>query len=227
MVTSWSSGSVSISQHVGPPRGEALVVGHVIAGHSGADLADHRDRLIRVADVLVESGIGGGSGRMTAFRPRTSRVRERSGTLGRPGIEAAPFVSCRSRTARPWGSGCRAVGFKPSPLSFQVYERRTAARCARDKTRRSSSQSSGCPSLSPSRCDQPPCGHGPITSVLGAVRAILFQRVKELQRSGEILGIEPSADKQHRRRHVLHVRRQRARAPELVVCGMLQACPSR
>ncbi len=43
-----------VSEHVGAPGGESLVVCHVIAGHALADFARHRHRFGRVADVFVE-----------------------------------------------------------------------------------------------------------------------------------------------------------------------------
>ena len=49
---------------------------------------------------------------------------------------------------------------------------------------------------------------------VGRDGAILLQGIEQLQGSGEILGIEPAAHPHHRRRHVLHVRRLRARLPD-------------
>ena len=50
-----------IDQHVGAPRSKALVGGHVVARHSGADITDHGHGLVRIADVFVEPGIWRGS----------------------------------------------------------------------------------------------------------------------------------------------------------------------
>ena len=54
-VRSFSSGGAAVDEHIGPRRGEALVLGHVVAVHSARDVADVRNRLARIAHVLVEA----------------------------------------------------------------------------------------------------------------------------------------------------------------------------
>ncbi len=53
-------------------------------------------------------------------------------------------------------------------------------------------------------------------------RPVLFERMEQLQRTREILGVEPSPHEQRRRMNVLHIRSERPRLPELVVIRMFQ-----
>ena len=57
IVTSSVERRAFVDQHVGPARGEALILDHVLARHPELDLIDVRDRVCRVADVFVEGSV--------------------------------------------------------------------------------------------------------------------------------------------------------------------------
>ena len=145
-----------------------------------------------------------------------------TGFLRRPVIEAKPLVGSGLEQPRLGNRRVRCDAFSPLPLPFRFCMKNGSSICSR-KNSPVFDAKLRLPSLSPSPRDHPPCAprsHDQRIRRCGAPSS--RPRQKSFSGPGKILGIEPAADPQDRRRHILHVRRLRAGLPEFVVGGVLQ-----
>ena len=143
---------------------------------------------------------------------------------------AAAFLggqaSNRCHSLRPvsnryaFGTAPSAEAFSPLPLPFKFCTKNGSSMFSRKKSPVLESKLR-LPSVSPASARPPAVPPRPHHQRVGRARAVLFHRIEKLQRARQVLGIEPASHPHHRRLDVLHVRRQRARLPELVIAGVL------
>ena len=201
-----------IHQHVGAAGDEALVLQRVGAGIAGLEFQGVRNRLARVADVLVrrvapvgrlETQAAGGV-QIKGFRNRFPR---------RPGIEVSPAVGTRLVHR---GLGRRGVGISlqitPEERKLELLPKILGG--LRVERHHSEMISSAAPPL-PVR----PRSHD--QQVRRPRIQFLHPRVR-LQRPKQILRIIPSTHRHHRAVHVLEMRPDVPRLPPGVVGGMLK-----
>src|ERR1039457_5862826 len=197
---------------------KALVVGHVIARHTGADFADDWNRAIRIAQVFIEADIGRGFQGELAGRVEMQFADDC--VLGRPRIEAAPLGGSRLEKVSLRWSGVR-LGLQPVAFAFEMLHEEwkfdvlaiilAGLRCKVEVAQRVAGTTR--PSAVRPRAHY---------QSVGRTRTIFLQLVEKPYWPRKILGIEPTADEHHGGRDVLPVGYERAAFPEFVITGMLE-----
>ncbi len=195
-----------VGQHVRATGGETLVVHHVRGRHADGDVIDVRDRLGRVADVLVE---GLAAGRRGPGEPAARREVERlcGGLRRRPGVHLPPLVP----------PGLEHVGFGQPGVRrvLQVVLEERELDLLLEEAAGLRAEPHVAEVLAVAR--PPAVGPRPHDEGVRRAGAVALDVLVGLERAEEVLGVEPAADGQDGGLDALEVRPEVARLPEGVV----------